>query len=312
MVRITKCVNNLFVSQYRLMAKAGNKSAGATNPKPVPIELQMVPKYLELASFNGKDRFNHQEITEITELIKKRKSRGISPTELIKSLLDIGKEKGNILSTKEIKDFFEATYDGFDKTAQNRILRFMKALKDGQKPAQKSFFEVLSDNKSFIEGKPNCTSDFVSFPNRLYTKVISQCERPETLARVAEITGNHEKFWTAHSANALAELYELTDGNNALILDCSRAFYPFQISKIISEMKKPGYKIPQYELPETKPEYAVQRTSYSTKFTAEQQAPVLEKLNLNGVIKVAKDDEYIDLLGSRKMIGGNFEGGKRR
>ena len=311
MVRI-KCVNNLFVRPCRLMAKVGNKTAGAGTPKPVPIELQMVPKYLELASFNGKDRFNHNEITEITELIKKRKSRGISPAELIKSLLDIGKEKGNILSAKEIKDFFEATYDGFDKTAQNRVLRFMKALKEGQKPVQKSFFEVLSDNKSFIEGKPNCTSDFVSFPNRLYTQVISQCERPETLARVAEITGNHEKFWTAHSANALAELYELTNGNNALILDCSRAFYPFQICKIISEMKKPGYKIPQYELPETKPEYAVQRTSYSTKFIAEQQIPVLEKLNLNGVIKVAKDDEYIDLLGSRKMLNGNFEGGKRR
>lgn len=312
MVRITKCVNNLFVNPYKLMAKAGNKSAGAGTPKPIPIDLRMVPKYLELASFNGKDRFNSLEITEITEIIKKRKSRGISPTELIKSLLDIGKEKGNILSAKEIKDFFEATYDGFDKTAQNRVLRFMTALKEGQKTAQKTFLGVLSDNKSFAEGKPNCTSDFVSSPNRLYTKVISQCERPETLARVAEITGNHDKFWTAHSADALAELYELSNGNAALILDCNRAFYPFQISKIISEIKKTGYKIPQYELQETKPDYEVQRTSYSSKYTAEQQAPVLEKLNLNGVIKVTKDNEYIDLLGSRKMLNGNFEGGKRR
>ena len=267
---------------------------------------------MELATYRGKDRFNYEEINEITKLVEARKSRGISPSDLIKSLLDIGKEKGNILSTKEIKDFFEVTYDGFDKTAQNRVLRFMKALKEGQKPAQKSFLGVLSDNKSFAQGKPNCTSDFVSFQNRLYTQVISQSERPEALARVAEITGNHEKFWTAHSANALAELYELTNGNAALVLDCNRAFYPFQISKIISEMKKPGYKLPQYELSATEPEYAVQRTSYSTKYTAEQQAPVLEKLNLNGVIKVSKDDEYIDLLGSRKMIGGNFEGGKRR
>ena len=312
MVRITKCVNNLFINQYRLMAKAGYRSAGAGASKPVPIELRMVPKYLELATFNGKDRFNSQEITEISELIKKRKSRGISPTELIKFLLDIGKEKNNILSAKEIKDFFEATYEGYDKNGQTRILRFMKALKEGQKPAQQTFWGVLSDNKSFIQGRPNSTSDFVSYSNRLYTKSVSQCEKPEILARVAEITGNHDKFWTAHSANSLAELYELTDGNAALILDCSRAFYPFQISKIVSEMKRPGYKIPQYELPETKPDYAVQRTSYSSTYTAEQQAPVLEKLNLNGVIKIVKDDEYIDLLGSRKMIGGNFEGGKRR
>lgn len=312
MVRITKCVNNFFYKPVRLLEKAGNKTAGAGTPKPLPIEVRMVPKYLELATYKGKDRFNHDEINEITKLVEKRKSRGISPSDLIKSLLDIGKDNGNILSAKEIKDFFQATCIGYDKQGQSKLLRFMKALKEGQKPVQKSFLGVLSDNKSFVEGKPNCTSDFVSFPNRLYTQVISQSERPETLARVAEITGNHDKFWTAHSANALAELYELTNGNNALILDCSRAFYPFQISKIISEMKKPGYKLPQYELSATEPEYAVKRTSYSTKYTAEQQAPVLEKLNLNGVIKVSKDDEYIDLLGSRKMIDGNFEGGKRR
>lgn len=225
-------------------------------------------------------------------------------------MLDIGKEKGNILSPNEVKDFFQATYEGFDKTAQNRVLRFMKALKEGQMPAKKTFLGVLSDNKSFVEGKPNCTSDFVSFPNRLYTKVISQCERPETLARVAEITGNHDKFWTAHSADALVELYDLTDGNPALILDCSRAFYPFQISKIISEIKKPGYKMPEYSLPVTEPEYAIQRTAYSIKFTAEQKAPVLEKLNLNGVIKVTKDDEYIDLLSSRKMLNAILKVGK--
>jgi len=294
------------------MEKAGSKSAGAGSPKSVPIELRMVPKYLELATFNGNDRFKHQEITEISGLIKKRKSRGISPTELIKFLIDVGKEKGNILSANEIKDFFQATYEGYDKIGQTRILRFIKALKEGQNPVQKTFLGVLSDNKSFIKGKPNCISDFVSYSNRLYTKSIAQCPKPEILARVAEITGNHDKFWTANSANSLVELYELTSGNNALILDCSRAFYPFQISKIVSEMKKPGYKIPQYELPETKPDYAVQRTSYSSKYTAEQQAPVLEKLNLIGVIKVVKDGEYVDLLGSRKMFGGNFERGKRR
>ena len=112
------------------MEKAGSKSAGAGSPKSVPIELRMVPKYLELATFNGNDRFKHQEITEISGLIKKRKSRGISPTELIKFLIDVGKEKGNILSANEIKDFFQATYEGYDKIGQTRILRFIKALKE--------------------------------------------------------------------------------------------------------------------------------------------------------------------------------------
>lgn len=312
MVKIAKVANNLFYKNYKLMSKADNKSAGTGSNKPISIEIQMIPKYLELASFKGKDRFNPQEIKEITETIKTRKSRGIAPTDLIKYLLDIGKENGNILSPKEIKDFFEATFAGYNKEAQTRILRFMKALKEGQKPAQKTFLGVLSDNKSFIEGKPNSTSDFVSDPNRLYTKTIAQCERPEILARVAEITGNHDKFWTAHSADALAELYELTDGNAALILDFNRAFPGWKIKQIISKIKRPEYKMPQYELQETKPDYAVQRSAYSSTHTAEQQTPVLEKLNLKGIIDVTGDSEYFDLMSSRRLLSGNFEGGKKR
>ena len=68
--------------------------------------------------------------------------------------------------------------------------------------------------------------------------------------------------------------------------------------------------MPEYSLPVTEPEYAIQRTAYSIKFTAEQKAPVLEKLNLNGVIKVTKDDEYIDLLSSRKMLNAILKVGK--
>lgn len=68
---------------------------------------------------------------------------------MIKSLLDIGKEKGNILSPNEVKDFFQATYEGFDKTAQNRVLRFMKALKEGQMPAKKNVFGCVVRQQEF-------------------------------------------------------------------------------------------------------------------------------------------------------------------
>ena len=316
MVRITKCVNNFFYKPLRLMEKAGSKTAGGGTPKPLPIDVRMVPKYLELATYRGKDRFNYEEINEITKLVEARKSRGISPSDLIKSLLDIGKENGNILSAKEIKDFFEATSQGYDKKGQSNILRFIKSLKECQKPVQKSRMGVLSDNKNFCEGKPNCTSDYVSFNNRLLTNVISKSEKPETLARVFEITGSiHKELLDAEYAtefvNHLTELYTRTK-SPALILDCNRVFCSWEVEQILAKMKELGYKMPEYKLPLTKPDYAnlsLRKYSEITK----QQKEVLDYLGLKGkVTLVGFYREYVDAMSSKVLRKGNFEGGKKR
>ena len=315
MVRITKCVNNFFYKPIRLMEKAGSKTAGAGTPKPLPIEVRMVPKYLELATYRGKDRFNYEEINEITKLVEARKSRGISPSDLIKSLLDIGKENGNILSAKEIKDFFEVTSQGYDKQGQSKLLKFMKALKEGQKPVQKSLLGVLSDNKSFCEGKPNCTSDYVSFNNRLLTKVISKSEKPETLARVFEITGSiHNELLDAEYAtefvNHLTELYTRTK-SPALLLDCNRVFCSWEVEQILAKMKEPGYKMPEYKLPLTEPEYALS-SLYKYAEITEQQNKVLKYLGLRGkVTLIGFHGEYVDAMSSRVLVKGNFESGKK-
>ena len=274
MVRITKCVNNFFYKPIRLMEKAGSKTDGGGTPKPLPIEVRMVPKYLELATYRGKDRFNYEEINEITKLVEARKSRGISPSDLIKSLLDIGKENGNILSAKEIKD------------------------------------------KNFCEGKPNCTSDYVSFNNRLLTNVISKSEKPETLARVFEITGSiHKELLDAEYAtefvNHLTELYTRTK-SPALILDCNRVFCSWEVEQILAKMKESGYKMPEYKLPLTKPDYAnlsLRKYSEITK----QQKEVLDYLGLKGkVTLVGFYREYVDAMSSKVLRKGNFEGGKKR
>ncbi len=316
MVRITKCVNNFFYKPIRLMEKAGSKTAGGGTPKPLPIEVRMVPKYLELATYRGKDRFNHEEINEITKLVQERKSRGISPTDLVKNLLDIGKDNGNILSAKEIKDFFEVTSAGYGKQEQSKLLRFMKSLKEGQKPAQKSLFGVLSDNKSFCEGKPNSTSDYVSFNNRLLTKAISKSEKPETLARVFEITGSiHNELldveYATEFVNHLTELYTKTK-KPALLLDFNRVFCSWEVEQILAKMKEPGYKLPEYKFPLTKPDYANSSLRKHAEIT-KQQKEVLDYLGLKGkVTLVGFYREYVDAMSSKVLRKGNFEGGKKR
>ena len=303
MVKITKCINNLFYSNYRLMAKVENEPAGILDD--IAREMQMVPKYLELAASNGEYRFNESEIDVLTRTFRRRTSYGARPVPIIKYLLDIGKEKGNMLSANEIKDFFEATIHGYDKNGQDRIMRFMKALKEGQTSAKECSAGILTDNKSFYNNNPNVTSDFVSSANSLFTRGISQCERPESLARVAEITGNSNNV--ASAANSLAELYDLSNGNAALILDLKRSFNSDEIIQIVSKLKDSNFDYTTYVLPLSRRDYGcVTKASFSS-----QRNGILKKLELKGQIKLDRLPEYFDVMSTR-MLKGNFEAGKKR
>lgn len=112
-------------------------------------EMQMVSMYLELATIRGKDRFNASEIAELMNMIKDYNSE-IPADDMVKQLLDIGKEKDRPLSIQEMKDFFQAT-PLLDKEGQVRVLEFMKTLKD--KVSFKYDAEYIKSNKTFEKFK---------------------------------------------------------------------------------------------------------------------------------------------------------------
>lgn len=127
-------------------------------------ELQMVPMYLELAKLNENYRFTASEIAEITDLVKTYGSE-IPATDLIKQLLNIGVEKGEPLSTQELKNFLQTTAV-MDKEEQNKVITFIKTFKeqdlikeDTDRSSERQTFEqfkseVAAGNDSFLKEMP--------------------------------------------------------------------------------------------------------------------------------------------------------------
>ena len=93
-------------------------------------EMEMVPKYLELAAIKGEDRFKPQEIKKLTAAFRDYKTN-LSRTDLLKDLLAIGAEKGIPLSAEEIKGFLKAT-TSMKQLQQKNVLRFLKAAKENE------------------------------------------------------------------------------------------------------------------------------------------------------------------------------------
>lgn len=91
-------------------------------------EMEMVPKYLELASLKGADRFNKDQIRSITSNFKSYKTN-LSKTDLLKDLLSIGVEKGKPLTPKEMEGFLNAT-SSMKQFEQRNVLKFLKAAKE--------------------------------------------------------------------------------------------------------------------------------------------------------------------------------------
>ena len=135
------------------------------------------------------------------------------------------------------------------------------------------------------------------------------------MARVFEITGSiHNELLDAEYAtefvNHLTELYTRTK-SPALLLDCNRVFCSWEVEQILAKMKEPGYKMPEYEIPLTKPNYALSSLRKHAEIT-EQQKEVLEYLGLKGKITlIGFYREYVDAMSSRVLVKGNFEGGKK-
>ena len=105
-------------------------------------ELEMVPKYLELASLNGTYRFTSTEINSITKHFEVFETE-LLRTDLLKELLAIGIEKGKPLTADELGGFLDATSSMTSKEQKN-VLMFLKAAKENE--GAKVTYQRLREN----------------------------------------------------------------------------------------------------------------------------------------------------------------------
>lgn len=99
-------------------------SQGISNSR----EMEMIPKYLELAVMKGSDRFTKKQITAITKGFQDYRT-ALSKTDLLKDLLAIGEKAGTPLSPEEFLGFLKAT-SSMKQLEQRNVLKFLRASKE--------------------------------------------------------------------------------------------------------------------------------------------------------------------------------------
>ncbi len=106
------------------MSKSTTKTA-----EELSREMQMVPRYLELATLtNGLDRFSAEDVKALTKAFGEFNTT-LYKTDILKELLAIGVKKGELLSTKEMTAFLKAT-SSFEPQEQQNVLKFVKKIKE--------------------------------------------------------------------------------------------------------------------------------------------------------------------------------------
>lgn len=119
--KVVKVCNEAAVSQSKF---SKGLSQGISHSR----EMEMIPKYLELAVVKGSERFNKKQITAITNGFYNYKT-ALSKTDLLKDLLAIGEKAGTPLSTEEFLGFLKAT-SSMKQLEQRNVLRFLKVSKE--------------------------------------------------------------------------------------------------------------------------------------------------------------------------------------
>lgn len=305
-----KRVNNLAQRKKRVKKELSTPSR----------EMQMVPKYLELAEYKGRDRFNSAEISEITNLVKMYGSKTLA-TDLIKQLLSIGVEKENPMSAQEMKDFFLATLS-LNEEGQNRVITFIKTLKENPpkyNPQKQSNNAKDFDINDYIAyrnymayankfGKePLNTSNLINTRNRGLVYGVAKCKRPEVLAEIVFKTGAIPEI--SEVPNELVRAYELSKGNLDLVQDLAIGFYPIEIKQIISklEARKGSKDLSEYYSLVNKKDYYYPDSPYQ-EYLSDGRKNVLKALGLSKQIVLYDLPPY----GSVVAVDGSFEQGKRR
>ena len=316
-----------------------------TNPS---RDMQMAPKYLELAVYKGHDRFNPAEIAELTDLIKTYGSE-ISAVDLVKGLLNMGVENDNPLSAGEIKDFLLTT-PLLDKAGQMKVMRFMQTIKESDKAEytlesvrknnsfEKFKEEVQNGDNMFLEGLSEkelreCYNDAVKHKIN-YVKYMSYAGEfeisPQNISRYINPKNQEFVYSVAKCKkpellaeivqttgavpelaivpDELVQIYELSEKNAGLVQDLVIGFYPDEIQDIVSELVKR------------------QNGKYLSKYhpqlpATEYYRPFLSPLNLS-----SKRKDILQILGLSELVylapiernrrivivDGSFEQGKRR
>jgi len=264
-------------------------------------EMQMVPKYLELAKHEGKYRFNTTEIVELTGLAKMYQSE-IPITDLVKQLLNIGAEKGKTLSAQEMKDFFKTTAL-MNKNEQVAVIKFMKSLKENVS-LNDDYAGKTGKRTGLTQGEAD-TSKFINLKNLQFVRSITKCSNPETMAIIANCTDITSELESA--PDLFVKMYEISNGNLGLIQDLSRCFYVPELDQIVSKLlaQKSEDKLSKYMSVTSSVDY--HSPSFSSYGLSDLRDFVLYKLGLNGQIELFPLDYYVGI----KTVDGSFEQGKR-
>lgn len=333
-------------------SKAGKAGKNASELAMESRELQMIPKYLELASIKGQDRFNSKQITEITEGFKEFETTQ-SKTDILKNLLSIGAEKGKPLSSDEIKGFLDVT-SGMKKQEQNNVLKFLKKVKEFEE--EQITAEALGKEFTYEKYREKQVELFKGLKLGLPDEKTLRSRFKDEFRRELELRKN-KFFLSSLAVNKIPVEEQLLNGKNlpfvravagASDMDalfdivrlvgvndnvCHSANALIDVMKathclnLITDLSRGFYPAETKQIAELIKKDVKNGKDFETYFSqtipeygssvkreslSTQRRRVLVELGYNGKIKLLPLERYADITDVSTRVGGNFERGKRR
>lgn len=354
MVKITPTeISRMYSKAASVAENAGSKaSKNASELAMESRELQMIPKYLELASIKGQDRFNSKQITEITEGFKEFETTQ-SKTDVLKNLLSIGAEKGKPLSSDEIKGFLDVT-SGMKKQEQNNVLKFLKKVKEFEE--EQITAEALGKEFTYEKYREKQVELFKGLKLGLPDEKTLRSRFKDEFRRELELRKN-KFFLSSLAVNKIPVEEQLLNGRNlpfvravagASDMDalfdivrmvgvndnvCHSANALIDVMKathclnLITDLSRGFYPAETKQIAELVKKDVKNGKDFETYFSqtipeygssvkreslSTQRRRVLVELGYNGKIKLLPLERYADITDVSTRVGGNFERGKRR
>ena len=354
MVKITPTeISRMYSKAASVAENAGSKAGkNASELAMESRELQMIPKYLELASIKGQDRFNSKQITEITEGFKEFETTQ-SKTDVLKNLLSIGAEKGKPLSSDEIKGFLDVT-SGMKKQEQNNVLKFLKKVKEFEE--EQITAEALGKEFTYEKYREKQVELFKGLKLGLPDEKTLRSRFKDEFRRELELRKN-KFFLSSLAVNKIPVEEQLLNGRNlpfvravagASDMDalfdivrmvgvndnvCHSANALIDVMKathclnLITDLSRGFYPAETKQIAELIKKDVKNGKDFETYFSqtipeygssvkreslSTQRRRVLVELGYNGKIKLLPLERYADITDVSTRVGGNFERGKRR
>lgn len=354
MVKITPTeISRMYSKAASVAENAGSKAGkNASELAMESRELQMIPKYLELASIKGQDRFNSKQITEITEGFKEFETTQ-SKTDVLKNLLSIGAEKGKPLSSDEIKGFLDVT-SGMKKQEQNNVLKFLKKVKEFEE--EQITAETLGKEFTYEKYREKQVELFKGLKLGLPDERTLRSRYRDEFRRELELRKN-KFFLSSLAVNKTPVEEQLLNGRNlpfvravagASDMDalfdivrvvgvndnvCHSANALIDVMKathclnLITDLSRGFYPAETKQIAELVKKDVKNGKDFETYFSqtipeygssvkreslSTQRRRVLVELGYNGKIKLLPLEKYADITDVSTRVGGNFERGKRR